>query len=311
MAHPWPALDLHFPTPCPPDLPDLAQAVLVDVPPVAVEEFPPPPVPTLSWDDDARAAADVPPERWRIVFEDRDERDRARAALATALAGTGVRVDALDVPDDDWAARSQADLKAITVGRITVAPPWDLPDPSTGHHRPSTAVTIVIEPSMGFGTGHHPTTRLCLEALQSLDVARRRVLDVGTGSGVLALAAARLGAADVLGLDYDRDALANARQNATLNGLDVVRFERADLREADPPTATADIVLANLTGALLASQAAALLRAVRPGGHLVISGFLEHEAPAVFGAFVPPLHIFRAFEDAGWMAAILDKTTID
>jgi len=298
----WPGLDLFFPDPCPPDLADLAQAALVDVPPVALEEFPPPSVPAAGWSDDEPPPDDTIPERWRIVFDDAATRDRARAALEDATAASGARVESVDVPDEDWAARSQASLTAITVGHIIVAPPWDVPPHPASGARP---YVIVIEPSMGFGTGHHATTRLCLQALQAVEVAGRAVVDVGTGSGVLALAAARLGARDVLGVDADVDALVNARDNAARNDLGAVRFERADLRSG--PTPAADLVLANLTGGLLTAQAATLLAAVRPGGHLVISGFLEHEAPEVFGAFVPPLRIFRAFEEAGWMAAILDN----
>ena len=168
------------------------------------------------------------------------ERDRAAAGLRAAIRRTS-RIEPLDVPDEDWAARSQASLRAVHVGRLIVAPPWDAP------------VTIVVQPSMGFGTGHHATTRLCLAALQQLDLRGSTVIDVGTGSGVLAIAASLLGAANVIGIDDDADAVSAARDNLALNPRARVTLQVGDLRQAAP--ANADVVLANLTGALLVSAA--------------------------------------------------------
>src|SRR5205814_826268 len=102
-------------------------------------------------------------------------------------------------------------LKAIEVDGVVVAPPWDVPQ---GTSKP----VIVIEPSMGFGTGHHATTRLCLRLLQRRELRGARVIDIGTGSGVLALAAWKLGARDVVAIDNDPDALDSARANIARNG---------------------------------------------------------------------------------------------
>jgi ribosomal protein L11 methyltransferase len=152
---------------------------------------------------------------------------------------------------------------------------------------------------MGFGTGHHATTRLCLAALQTLDLDGKVVLDVGTGSGVLALAARKLGARGALGIDYDEDAIQSATDNLVLNrDVDHVRFELTELRSATLPVV--DVVTANLTGALLARSASRLLRAVKPGGTIVVSGLQRHERDAVRAAFAIAHPAWEAEED-GWL----------
>ncbi len=152
---------------------------------------------------------------------------------------------------------------------------------------------------MGFGTGHHATTRLCLAALQAFDVAGKRVLDVGTGSGVLAIAAARLGARDVLGIDFDADAIASASENLESNpDTDNVRLEVVDVRNAALPRA--DIVVANLTGAVLVMNAALLSSAVASGGTLIVSGVQTHERDEVVSAFSRGQLIWSN-DEAGWM----------
>lgn len=177
----------------------------------------------------------------------------------SALGTCGVSVTCFDADDEDWARRSQADLGAVRVGRVIVAPPWDPAATSP----PEGTVVVVIEPSMGFGTGHHATTRLCLDALQQIDLRGTRVIDIGTGSGVLALAAAKLGATTALGVDVDVDALASARAAATLNGLPRgVSFVEADFRKTRLPLA--DVVVANLTGGMLAAAAGPCSAAARP-----------------------------------------------
>jgi ribosomal protein L11 methyltransferase len=250
---------------------------------------------------------------WRVFFSGSIQRDDAAVALRAEFQAQGLACEGVDVPDEDWAARSQASLRAVRVGRIVVAPPWDAA--ATLAHSQAGAgadgdIVIVIRPSMGFGTGHHETTRLCLELLPLARVAGREVLDVGTGSGVLAIASARLGAVRVRGIDVDEDALAAARQNVALNAPSLGNTDRsvalsaANLRDGVAP---ADVVVANLTGALLVSAAQLLRAAVRAGGALLVSGFQPHEADAVLEALVPPGGRADRRREGEWEAALIDR----
>jgi ribosomal protein L11 methyltransferase len=228
------------------------------------------------------------PERWRVYFQEPAERDRALPALRTLFAE--LSIGSLDVPDEDWAARSQAHVRAVHVGKIIVAPPWDAP------------ITIVIQPSMGFGTGHHATTRLCLAALQRIEVEGRSVLDVGTGSAVLAIAASRLGAAQATGLDDDADAIHAAWENLALNPGATVTLLIGDLRTTD--LVPADIILANLTGGLLIAGAPRLAKLAKAHAHLILSGFQSHEERDVLAAF-GGFSVEHREEEDGWLCVTL------
>ena len=257
-------------------------------------------------DDFHPSAVDTQESVVTVFFFTAAERARAREAIATAYPDAGVNVR--DVDDEDWARRSQDNLEPVTVGRITVAPPWLVPPGARHNPQPvvpqalpsdahlQTAVVMVIAPSMGFGTGHHATTRLCLRALQELSLAGCRVLDVGTGSGVLAIAACLLGAAEALGIDDDPDAIASALENLDHNsGADRVRFQVQDLRAA--PLPVVEVVTANLTGALLIRSAALLVTAVGPGGSVIVSGLQIHERDEVVQAFGTARVIWEAVEN--------------
>jgi ribosomal protein L11 methyltransferase len=285
------ALDIRFP-PLAPHLPDLLSAALDDLGPSAVHE--------VGSDDEPF---------WRVFFPSAEARDDAAGALAVLTAADGLSLVAVDVPDEDWAARSQRDLRAVRVGRILVAPPWDRPESSTEE---DASMTIVIQPSTGFGTGHHETTRLCLELLQETGCGGMRVIDVGTGSGILALAAAALGAREVDAIDIDPDAIRSARENVSLNaGLaagDTAARVRVAIGDGREPREPADLVLANLTGGLLMAAAERLVSLARPGGRLLLSGFQTHEADAVVGAFGGACRVIGRRQEGPWGAVLL---TID
>ena len=260
----WPALDIH-------PVSELLQAVLVDYDASAVDE---------------RSADD-----WRVFFTSPSERDRAAAALRVEFPDA--TIERIDVPDENWAARSQASLRAVRVGNIVVAPPWDVP---------AGPVVIIIQPSMGFGTGHHATTRLCIDALQRLNIGGRTVLDVGTGSGVLAIAASLLGASRSVGIDDDADAITAARENLELNPRAEATLLVADLRATD--VGSADVVIANLTGGLLISAARVLQDLVARGGSLVLSGLMAVEEKDVLAAF-PTWTLEHRSEEDEWLCVVI------
>jgi len=245
--------------------------------------------------DYAVTAVNEDASSWRVFFQTPAERDRACHALRATF--TDLALEPVDVPDENWAARSQAALRAVRVGSVVVAPPWDV----AASGNPDDTV-IVIKPSMGFGTGHHATTRLCLAALQRLDLHGRSVMDVGTGSGVLAIAASVMGAEPVRAFDDDDDAVASARENLALNPTARVVVDVGDLRATG--RAAADVVLANLTGGLLVAAAPELRHLTKPGGRLILSGFLRVDEADVLRAF-SPLTLEHRDEEEDWLCVTL------
>jgi ribosomal protein L11 methyltransferase len=205
----------------------------------------------------------------------------ALRALDLAVGPATVELD--PVADRAWADAWRSHFRPLAVGRrLVVCPPWDVPETAAGR------AVIVIEPGRAFGTGGHATTRGCLELTERAlaERAAERALDVGTGSGILAIAAARLGAVSVLALDLDPDAVRAARDNADRNGVaDRVWVELGSVEAL--ATAAHDLVLANLLGPALVTLAPALGRAAAPRSRLVLGGLLVHEVPAVVAAFVP------------------------
>jgi len=252
-------------------------------------------------DDYSPSAVDGHGDHITVFFADPASRDRAHDAIAASFPAA--TVSPREVDDEDWARRSQQNLEPIRVGRIVVRPPWAAAPAS-----PS-AIDLVIAPSMGFGTGHHVTTRLCLEALQQIPLVDKTCLDAGTGSGVLALAAKLLGARSALGIDVDADAIQSAEENLALNGnVSSVTFATSDLRTlaARQPPCEFDVVTANLTGALLVQSHEILTAVVRRGGHLVVSGVLGQERQDVQSAF-SALRVAWVREDEEWVGFRFEK----
>jgi len=208
------------------------------------------------------------------------------------LGATTVSVRGDEVPDD-WEERWKRFHTAVLVGgRLYVRPPWEQAAVRPGVEE------IVVDPGQAFGTGAHPTTRLCLELMLELE-PEGSFADLGCGSGVLAVAAARLGFEPVSALDCDRCAVEATEETARRNGVRLDRVERVDLRAEAPPAV--DVVVANLMRPLLLRVAALVEHRPRA---LILSGLLDHEADEVAAAFAP-LHERERRSEAGWTAVLL------
>jgi len=212
---------------------------------------------------------------------------------AASVGGVEVQVRGEEVPDD-WAERwKRFHVPVLVGGKLWVRPPWEEPAVRPG------VIEVVIDPGRAFGTGTHPTTRLCLELLLGLS-ARGSFADLGCGSGVLAIAAAKLGFGPVRAYDSDRLALEATLLNARANSVSLDTVERFDLRSGAPPVAS--VVAANLMRPLLLS----LMDAMSDGPEVVIaSGLLDHEADEVVAAYAPLVER-RRLSSKGWTALQLE-----
>jgi ribosomal protein L11 methyltransferase len=208
------------------------------------------------------------------------------------VGGVRVEVRGQDVPDD-WSERWKRFHHPVLVGgRLYVRPPWEAAAIRPGVEE------IVIEPGQAFGTGSHATTRLCLELMLELE-PKGSFADLGSGSGVLAVAAARLGFEPVTAVDADRGAVAATRDNARANGVWLAHIGRLNLR--DEPAPAADVVAANLMRPLLL-RVAELMEA-QPRA-MIVSGLLDEEADEVAAALAPLVER-RRLSSQGWSALLL------
>ena len=213
------------------------------------------------------------------------QRRAIRARLAVLpLAAPLPRLRYREVREADWAEEWKRFYHPLRVGRLVVQPSWE----AAGDLGPDDLV-ITLDPGRAFGTGQHGTTLLCLAALDRLVGAGDVVLDVGTGSGILALAAARLGAGRVDALDTDPVAVAATRENATRNGVDAnIDTREGSLGAAWPWSAEArgryDCVVMNITLVVVTELLPDAAAALRPGGSLIASGFLAEAVPEVESA---------------------------
>ena len=195
-----------------------------------------------------------------------------------------------EVAEQDWVRLTQSQFDPIRVSqRLWIVPGWHVvPDPA--------AINIILDPGLAFGTGSHPTTRLCLDWLDRHMPPGRSVIDYGCGSGILAIAAAKLGAGRVRGVDIDEQAVQSSRYNAERNNV-TTEFLRAD----EAPPEPADVVLANILSNPLKVLAPLLATLTVPGGMLVLSGILPPQAADVAAAYRLWFDLEPPVTDDGWV----------
>jgi len=211
------------------------------------------------------------------------------ALAAAGLAATeAFRIERVE--DADWVRLTQSQFNPIPITpRLWIVPSWHTPpDPE--------AINIALDPGVAFGTGAHPTTRLCLRWLTETVTTDADVLDYGCGSGILAIAAMKLGAQRACGIDIDPQAVQAAQQNAQQNSVEIT-WATAEEDVAGP----AQIVVANILANPLTVLAPLLARLTRPGGQIALSGILVEQADAVLEAYMPAFKMTRAATDEGWV----------
>jgi ribosomal protein L11 methyltransferase len=232
------------------------------------------------------------PASWPLVRLTALCRGEHEQVLRRACAASGVAIQAHEpgIPDSDWVARSRNEFGPIRVSpRLWIVPSWCTPPEAD-------AVNLMLDPGLAFGTGSHATTRLCLRWLESRIAGGETVLDYGCGSGILAIAALKLGASRAVGIDIDSDAVAAARANARRNGVGGEFLECGS-----PLTLTADLVVANILANPLKVLAPILAERCGRGGHIALSGILADQAEDVERCYAPWIAFTPPEEEEGWV----------
>ena len=226
------------------------------------------------------------------LFSGDTDEQLARAAVSAAVPAAVLT--ARWVEDRDWVRAWMDDYTPMQFGRRLWVCPAGMALPEAADRD---AVVITLDPGLAFGTGTHPTTAMCLRWLDGAPLAGARVLDYGCGSGILAIAAARLGAAQVLATDIDPQALLATDDNAQRNGVAVDTC----LPEALPDSERFDIVLANILAGPLADLAPRLIGHLRPGGQLALAGLLDTQVDALVAAYAPAVPLRAGARSGQWV----------
>ncbi|WP_426114981.1 50S ribosomal protein L11 methyltransferase [Massilia sp. PWRC2] len=233
-----------------------------------------------------------------VALTDVDADQAAIVAQAASAIGLGVApaFSTRAVADEDWVRLTQSQFAPIHIGtNIWVVPSWhEAPDPS--------ALILELDPGLAFGTGSHPTTRLCMEWLEVHAKPGHSVLDYGCGSGILAMVAKKMGAGAVTGVDIDPQAIVSARDNAERNNCAIDYYLPDEFAAATPAGATFDSVVANILSSPLKLMAPMLCGRVAPGGTLTLSGVLARQAEEVAAAYAPFIKLAVWAEQDGWIA---------
>lgn len=254
--------------------------------------------------DQAEVVAYISRSQWTAI------ETRLRESAATLLQRPA-SIDAREMPNRDWrtAWHEHFDLVRVPASARARATSRPVPTviirpPHIAYHAKPDEVVIDLAPGLAFGTGQHQSTRLCLQLLAELVVGGERVLDVGSGSGVLAVAAAKLGAASVLATDIDPIAVDAARETVRRNQVS----DRVRVQHGSVPDARADLISANLTADILQYLAPDLSRALRPGGQLIASGLIVSRREAVAARFADHgLSLVAERQEDEWLALVCQR----
>ncbi|CAN5850555.1 50S ribosomal protein L11 methyltransferase [soil metagenome] len=203
------------------------------------------------------------------------------------------------MPDQDWNAVWEAQIKPLAVGPFVIQPTWSKEPPPPGKQ------VLWIDPKMSFGTGYHESTRLALRFLADMDVKGKSVLDVGTGTGVLAIAALSRGANYAIGVDIDPWSVTNGEENAHRNGMaDVLEICEGSIESV--PEAEFDLIFANINRNALIALMPELAARLTPAGHLIIAGLLIDDRPTMLGTLRrSQLSVASEAEEGDWWAAVV------
>ncbi len=207
------------------------------------------------------------------------------------ILGEGFKYRLEPLEDKDWEREWMDNFHPMQFGnRLWICPSWrDIPDPN--------AVNVLLDPGLAFGTGTHPTTAMCLRWLDGVDVAGKTVVDFGCGSGILAIAALKLGAKKVIGIDIDPQALQASMDNAQRNQVD----DRLSVYlPVNQPTLQADIVMANILSGPLIELQDVITGYCKPGGLLVLSGILAEQIPRIEAAYGRDFNLDESVTDQEW-----------
>lgn len=231
--------------------------------------------------------------------------DEATARAAGAAATTGDPAASIDIQPAvsvDWSTAWRDHARVVTLGKLTVAPPW-LAD---GLDR---SRAIVIDPGMAFGTGDHASTRGALTLLQDAVKSGSMVADLGAGSAILSIAAARLGASRVWAIEIDPDAQQNAASNVDDNGVsDVVHLLEGDAMTFLPLIAPVDVISANIISSVIIQMLPAMADALAPGGYAVLAGIMDSEHDVVMDALKNDhWELRKPHLEEGWWSALVQR----
>jgi ribosomal protein L11 methyltransferase len=245
-----------------------------------------------------------------VTFVPLDESARSRksnieiAVRLVAHFATISEIKEREVEEEDWESNWKEYFHPIRVGsNLVICPTW------RAHQSLDDDVLIKLDPGMAFGTGHHPTTRMCMELLETLIVGGEKVIDVGCGSGILSISAAKLGAGDILGIEIESRSVEVALENCELNGISSqVTILNGSFPEIRVENAAFDVALANIAAKVVINLSEYIVGAVANGGRLVLSGILESSLKDVEKEYsLHGVHFDKVLVDGDWTAVLATK----